>query len=133
MEDVISGNAASHPRNKLIAAIFKEAGVIEKYGSGIKRVHRIMAEAGTAVPRFEIVANCFKVTLFPVGGVNGGVSEGVKALYAVIQDEPGKRLPCYAEKLDAPAKTVERWLKQLRDKKEIEYRGSPRTGGYHVA
>ena len=28
--------------------------------------------------------------------------------------------------------TVERWLKQLKDKKKIEFIGSQKTGGYYV-
>ena len=38
LKDILSGNSPSIPRNKQIASVFKEAGVIEKYGSGIKRV-----------------------------------------------------------------------------------------------
>jgi ATP-dependent DNA helicase RecG len=34
--------------------------------------------------------------------------------------------------LKTPAKTIERWIKQLRDEGEIEYRGSKKTGGYFV-
>ncbi|MCD6533657.1 MAG: AAA family ATPase, partial [Deltaproteobacteria bacterium] len=73
---MLSGNSPSIPRNKQIASIFKEAGVIEKYGSGIKRVRQTMKEAKAAAPQFEIIANFFKVTLFP-SGVNGGVNGGV--------------------------------------------------------
>ncbi len=38
VEQLTSGNYISSVRNKQIALIFKEAGLIEKYGSGIKRV-----------------------------------------------------------------------------------------------
>jgi ATP-dependent DNA helicase RecG len=71
MQDILSGKMASNPRNKQIASIFKEAGIIEKYGSGIKRVRQSMAEAGALTPVFEIIAQNFKVTLFPGGGVSG--------------------------------------------------------------
>jgi len=33
MEDILSGRVASMPRNKQIASVFKEAGIIEKYGT----------------------------------------------------------------------------------------------------
>jgi len=45
MQDILSGRMASNPRNKQIASIFKEAGIIEKYGSG---------DAGSPAPVFEI-------------------------------------------------------------------------------
>jgi predicted HTH transcriptional regulator len=35
---LVRGNYVSAIRNKQIATLFKEAGIIEKYGSGIKRV-----------------------------------------------------------------------------------------------
>jgi len=38
VEQLISGKYSSSIRNKQIASVFKEAGIIEKYGSGIKRV-----------------------------------------------------------------------------------------------
>ncbi len=31
---------------------------------------------------------------------------------------------------DAPQRTIERWLKQLKDENKIEFRGAPKTGGY---
>jgi ATP-dependent DNA helicase RecG len=65
MQDILSGKLASNPRNKQIASIFKEAGIIEKYGSGIKRVMQSMADAGSPAPVFEAIADNFKVTLFP--------------------------------------------------------------------
>jgi hypothetical protein len=61
MQDILSGTIASNPRNKQIASIFKEAGMIEKYGSGIIRVMQSMADAGAPAPVFEIIANNFKV------------------------------------------------------------------------
>lgn len=34
----------SNSRNKLIARAFKEAGLIERYGSGVPRIHKICQE-----------------------------------------------------------------------------------------
>ena len=31
-----------------------------------------------------------------------------------------------------PARTIERWLKQLKDRQHIEFRGAPKTGGYFL-
>ncbi len=44
LEEILSGKNASILRNKQIASIFKEAGIIEKYGSGIKGVRQNMQE-----------------------------------------------------------------------------------------
>lgn len=88
LEDILSGNSPSVPRNKQIASIFKEAGIIEKYGSGIRRVREAMRTAGAAEPVFEIIGNFFKVVLRPIrGGVNGGVNTVLSYIIA----QPGKK------------------------------------------
>jgi ATP-dependent DNA helicase RecG len=92
---------------------------------------------------FEEVANGFQVALFNEkiqentdggvnGGVNEGVNEGVKILLIAISKEPGNRIPCYSKKLNIPEKTIERWIKQLREENKIEFKGAPKTGGYYL-
>jgi ATP-dependent DNA helicase RecG len=152
LEAILAGQSPSMPRNKQIASMFKEAGIIEKYGSGIRRVREIMALAGVRSPEFEAMPYFFKVTLYPMatgsgvdmveknsGGVNEGVNEGVsegvnegvKSLLSAIRQQPGERAPFYAKKLGSPVKSVERWIKQLRDGQQIIYQGAPKTGGYY--
>jgi len=53
IEDVKSGQYKSMPRNLQIADVFKTADIIEKYGSGIKRVIRLFKEYGSKEPLFE--------------------------------------------------------------------------------
>lgn len=48
-------NPPSIPRNKQIASIFKEAAIIEKYGSGIKRVIQTMQNYGANKPVCETI------------------------------------------------------------------------------
>ena len=38
IEKLVSGDYSSRSRNRALAKIFKEAGIIERYGSGIKRI-----------------------------------------------------------------------------------------------
>ena len=135
IHDILSGKSPSVPRNKQIASMFKETGTIEKYGSGIKRVLQIMSEAGSPKPSFETFSGCFKVTLYPIKqgreGVNEGVNEGEPRLLHIIKAQPGKRAPFYADQLGKPVKTVERWLKELRDNSLITFDGPPKSGGYY--
>jgi len=72
IEDIVHGSSPSRPRNRLVASIFKESGVIEKYGSGIKRVHQVLADNGAPAPVFESMAGIFKVTIFPISKNDGG-------------------------------------------------------------
>lgn len=129
LEDILSGNSPSNPRNKQVASIFKEAGIIEKYGSGIKRVRQTIQAAGAKEPLFELVGNFFKVTLFPI---NGGVNGGVKILLEYIKAHPGQKTAQIQKAVNLPQRTLERHLKQLKDTDKIEFQGSPKTGGYYA-
>nr|MBF0222237.1 hypothetical protein [Desulfobulbaceae bacterium] len=126
LEEILSGRSASNPRNKQIASTFKEAGIIEKYGSGIKRVQQTMQAAGAKKPLFEMIGNFFKVTLFPR---NGGVNE----LFEYIRSNPGGKNSDLRRALDQSQRTIERWLKQLKKEGKIEFRGASKTGGYFPA
>jgi len=61
---LLSGNYSSKSRNKLIAKVFKEIGLIERYGSGIMRIRKICEEYGIIDPEFKEVLNGFRVVLF---------------------------------------------------------------------
>jgi ATP-dependent DNA helicase RecG len=61
---LLSGDYVSHIRNKKIAEIFKEANLIEKYGSGIRRILEGFKVYGLPEPVFEEVGNGFRVTIY---------------------------------------------------------------------
>lgn len=139
MKDILSGKIASIPRNKQIASVFKEAGIIEKYGSGIRRVVQTFKDSGAPVPVFESIADFFKVTLFPIkevntggvsGGVSGGISGGVNELLDFIKENPGKNSREIQKQSGISKRTLERQLAKLRSEEKIEFRGAPKTGGY---
>ena len=65
-------------------------------------------------------------------GVNGGVSGGVNELLELIRSTPGRKSSDFRKALGQPQRTIERWLKQLKDTEKIEFRGTPKTGGYFV-
>jgi len=64
IDDLLTGNYSSKTRNKLIAKAFKEVGLIERYGSGIRRIIDICSNYGVKQPVFEEVFNGFRVVLF---------------------------------------------------------------------
>ena len=63
-------------------------------------------------------------------GVNKEIPEGVNRLLAFVRQYPGLRTPQISAAMDVPVKTLERWIKILRSGGKIEFRGSPKTGGY---
>ncbi|WP_341743233.1 RNA-binding domain-containing protein [Azonexus hydrophilus] len=121
-------------RNKLVAEGFYLINVIEKYGSGFVRIRRAMAEYPEV--RFSIEEAQGGVwAVFELEGVTEGITEGVNGgvslLLTHIQKEPGLRAPMLAAKMNTSVKNIERWLKQLKGQQAIEFRGAPKTGGYH--
>ena len=60
------------------------------------------------------------------------MDEGIKSLLDFIQQTPGLRVPQISKALDVFAKTVERWLKLLKEENKIEFIGSRRFGGYRA-
>ena len=65
------------------------------------------------------------------GGVSGGVSTESVPLLQLIQAQPGLKTTQRVAQTGTPRRTVERWLKQLKDDQTIEFRGAPKTGGYY--
>jgi ATP-dependent DNA helicase RecG len=63
---------------------------------------------------------------------NEGINEGINSLLAYIKNNPNQRVSQIEKTLNTPAKTLERWIKQLKDEDKIVYRGSKKTGGYFV-
>jgi ATP-dependent DNA helicase RecG len=61
---LLSGKYVSEPRNPQVAAMFKEAGIIERYGSGIGRIIADFKEYGLLPPEFSEAGNSFIVTIY---------------------------------------------------------------------
>ncbi len=72
-----------------------------------------------------------------IEGVTEGVTEGVRNkliyLLAAIASNEGEKIPVYAEITEVPQKTIENYIKQLRDAGLIEFKGDPRSGGYIIS
>jgi hypothetical protein len=66
-------------------------------------------------------------------GINGSVNEGINRLMEFIRRNPGKRVVEIAAALNIPSKTIERWLKNLREQGRVAFIGSRKTGGYFVS
>ena len=71
-EEVMKGH--SKIRNKLIANIFGQMGLVEAWGSGIRRIISAAGEYGLPVPTVEVFDDMFRVNLYRnvQDNVNGG-------------------------------------------------------------
>jgi ATP-dependent DNA helicase RecG len=79
---------------------------------------------------FELRSGGFQV-VFGSKVVNEGVNPSIGALKALIQAKPGLRSPQLSSELGIAPKTLERWIGQLKREQWLEFKGSPKTGGYY--
>jgi ATP-dependent DNA helicase RecG len=145
----------SMPRNPLLFALMHRLELVEDVGSGIRRIRTEMKNYGLENPLIETGEAWFSIAFKRKSqdsaierqgavrgitpsvarlseGVTGGVSEGVTRLLKYIRLHPGLRTPAISEGLSVPVKTIERWVKLLKQQGEIQFRGSPKKGGYHA-
>ena len=101
---------------------------IEKYGSGFIRIRKELETYPEIIFAVEEIGGGVLVTF----GQGEGVSEGVNRLYQSIRQNPGVRLPELSNMLHVLIKTLERWIKQLRDDKKVIFKGAAKTGGYYI-
>ncbi len=136
-EDYIKGKSESILRNPLIANILYLSKDIEKWGSGIKRIHEACKQSGAKVD-FEKTSTGFKVIFFRpdnFGGVNGQLkgqlSGQLKAVYNLIAQKPGIIAKDISTELEKPYRTIIKQIYKLEDSGFVERRGSKKTGGYY--
>lgn len=63
IQDLLSNTYRSTPRNKLLADVFKDLGLIEKYGSGIQRIINYFKEEQLPTPELQNISDGFMVTV----------------------------------------------------------------------
>ncbi|MDR0505655.1 MAG: HTH domain-containing protein [Dysgonamonadaceae bacterium] len=151
IEDLLSNQYVSKPRNRQIASLIKDIGWIEKYGTGIRRIRKMFRDYGSKEPDFEIVSGCFAVTAYAVdygnvrgndtetaienlttnlkSGVKDGVKDGVKNLLLLIENNPAITTRELSEQLNIPFRTIQRYIEKLKKANTLE-RIDGKKGGY---
>ncbi|WP_312224266.1 ATP-binding protein [Stutzerimonas nitrititolerans] len=126
----------SRPFNPTMAAVFYKCGYIENWGRGTLNIIDYCLKAGLPRPEFAYEWGAVRATFYRKQRQDehavGGVSGGVKKLLEFIEENPGLTAKAISEAMDTPLRTIERWLKALREQEKIEFQGAPRTGGYVV-
>lgn len=153
-EDFIRGEERSILRNKLIAQILYYSKDIESWGSGIKRIYNICKENGVKV-EFKILKSGFVVVFYRpdyieykttnedfgeynasigalYGGLNGVLNSEQLRIFKLIKENPISTIAEITVRLDMKRRTVERHMKELREKGLIEHKGSKKTGYWEV-
>lgn len=134
----------SKPYNPIMAMVFYKCGFIENWGKGTLNMIDECIKYGLPKPTFEYEWGSLKTTFYASkkvdegingglsGTINGGLNGTIKEVYDYIQSHQGASAVDIENKLNIPLRTLQRWLKELKEKDLIEYRGSKKTGGYFV-
>ena len=142
----------SKPYNPIMAMVFYKCGFIENWGKGTLNMIDECLKYRLPKPTFEYEWNSLKTTFYAnkkvgegiTGGlsgmingglsgmINGGLSGTIKEIYDYIKSHEGTSAVDMENKLNIPLRTLQRWLKELKEKDLIEYRGSKKNGGYFV-
>ena len=144
-------------RNKLIANIFGQMGLVEAWGSGIRRIISAAREYGLPVPTVEVFDDMFRVNLYrnvqdnvnggKKGGINGGDDFGdkvrIREKAKKLTDTQEKILDCIAEdkyisvkkiaeRIDISRRTVENNIKKMKESDIVVRHGSPKNGYWEI-
>jgi len=141
IEQLLANTYVSTPRNRQIAKIVKEMGLIEKYGTGIKRVRRMFLDYGLHEPCFETIPGGFAVTIFSIAAgtsknvndpVNDPVNDRQKIIIKLIENDKFITKELIAEKCQVSLETIKRDIRKLKKLKLIKRVGSDKVGYWQV-
>ena len=147
IEKLLSGNYISTIRNKKIAEVFKEANMIEKYGSGIGRILEGFGKHRLPTPKFEEISNGFRVTAFKGTIRNDRINdkkpkdteketiksrEKEKILLQKIKENPSITAEDLSRSLNINERNTRRYLSKLKKEGKIKRLGSRKNGIWQV-
>mgnify|MGYP005843571787 CR=1 FL=1 len=135
VNDLLSGNYTSKTRNKLIAKAFKEVGLIERYGTGIRRILDICTRYGTIPPKIEELPKGFRVTLFKEklnDPINDPINKREQLILQLIRNNKFITRDEMAEKCKVSVETIKRDISKMQNANLIKRVGSRKTGHWQI-
>ena len=145
MDDFRSG--VSKIRNRVIARVFRERGLMEEWGSGYRRVMESCQTGGYPAPDWQELGSAFRVTFYPHPEIKL-VPEDKDVPTNVPVDVPvNERLQWFLNQLGTgrkvkaadiavhwrvAEKTAKRDIAALKKHGIIEFVGPPKTGFYRI-
>jgi len=130
VEDLLSNNYKSTPRNKKIAEFFKDLGLIEKYGSGIGRIIDYFKNDGLPAPEFKNISDGFQVTVFAV--IAEKSSEKSSEILQLIKNNSQITIEELSILLNKSTRAIEKHIANLRNKGLLERIDGRKQGHWKV-
>ena len=155
-EEVMNGH--SKIRNKAIANIFSQMGLVEAWGSGIKRIFNAAKEYGLPEPKFQEFDNMFRVELLRNNSMIGAekedgessekvrrkfgedseiirgceLSDTQKKIINMLLYDKKLSAAKIAEQLGMGSRSIEKNIKKLKELGILVRHGSPKSGYWEV-
>lgn len=153
-EEALQGH--SKLRNRAIANIFNQIGLIEAWGTGLQRIQNAAREYGLQEPEFIEMPETFRVNLFRqslstdssknvgdvsvnVGKIGDNVGENSmndgnakEIVLKLISANNRASAAAIAKTMSVAQRTVERYIKELREEGLLVRHGSARGGYWEV-
>lgn len=128
------GSGVSELRNKIIGRIFNEAGLIEGWGTGIRRIRKEVEEMGLIAPEFKDINSFFKTIIY-----NEPLQEKLKfdpdekEIMAYIQEQGKASTKDLEKELGKSKATIKRKIRNLADKGYLIWIGTSQKdpSGYY--
>ena len=142
LSHLLSNDYVSQPRNKLIAEVFKAAGLIEKYGSGIKRVLESFAMHGLPQPDFQLSESGFRVKVFAQSYAKAAdklgdrlgdkLGDNQKHILETLLNYPDISLSVLSKRIGISQTAIENNISKLKEKGLIKRIGPVKGGHWEV-
>jgi ATP-dependent DNA helicase RecG len=139
MEDLKSG--VSKIRNRVIARVFREMGLMEEWGSGYKRVIHACQSGGYPEPDWEELGTAFRVTFHPHPAVlehsRADVTENVtenreQSILNLILTNKYITTTKLAQMLNVNRRTIARDIESLKNEGKLIRVGGDKGGYWDV-
>ena len=145
-EELMSGH--SRIRNKGIANVFSQMGLVESWGSGIRRIINAAKSYELAEPVFQEFDSMFRVELFRnaspmeyrrnIGETSEErriceLNDTQKKILELLSEDNKQSAAMLAEKIGIASRNIEKNIKTLKDKGMLIRRGSPKNGYWEIA
>ena len=109
-------NGVSKIRNRVIARVFRELGLMEEWGSGYRRVIESCRSGGYLIPDWQELGSAFRVIFYP--------HPEIKVAKVKAAD--------VAARWNVTEKTAKRDISALKKYGIIEFVSPPKTGSYRI-
>ncbi len=129
---LIRGDYSPSIRNKQIASVFKEAGIIEKYGSGIKRVLEAFNKYELPQPIFEEIQNGFRVTVFKTTQKTTQKIQTRDQILSLLSKNPKMTRADLSRALAKSPNTIKGHIAKLKTEGKLKRIGSDQNGYWEV-